>query len=246
MAAINVRIDDSLNDSLREVAEAEGVTVSEFVRRLIVNRVSVERISDGHRDIEAPEALPLLQRHTLALLHRILALQLGEDGREVNGADATDHLKHVDVLERGFTGKYYDEVGWYYPELSIDDSRTVVDILEMFRSLTFSIESHTRSGKELEPAVLRVLRFGGFDGNHPLEGHMASFVEFLVNEGRWPELKSQIQEADNGNSHTEMLPAYLRMLAAHTRIMKRVRDGYGAYYLTIEELMAVGEAYSWR
>lgn len=245
MPTLNIRLEDAISNSLRALAESEGVTISQFVRGLIVNRVFPVRDGieeeDKRGDIDAPKSMRLFDRHSLALLHRILAAQLGERGQEENGSNSADHLKLADALERGFTGKYYDEFNGYYPELSIDDCRTVVDILEMFRVLTFSMETLGKAGEGVDAHLARHLRFKGFDGNHPLEGHMASYVDYLIEEGRWSELRPQIEEADNGNSHSEMLPTYLRMLTAHATIMNRKRRGIGSYLLTLDELKVVSE-----
>lgn len=73
---------------------------------------------------------------------------------------------------------------------------------------------------------------------------MASYVEFLMRDGRWTELKPQLERHDNGNSHHRVLDVYMRMLAEHRRIM----DGRGRglsrsdYFLSLEELRQIDDA----
>lgn len=83
--------------------------------------------------------------------------------------------------------------------------------------------------------------FRGFDHNDALEGHMASYVDFLMREDRWTELKPQVQRHDNGNSHGLMLDTYLRMLAEYRRIMDGRERGFSRtdYLLTLDELQRV-------
>ncbi|HWU32282.1 MAG TPA: YfbU family protein, partial [Marmoricola sp.] len=85
----------------------------------------------------------------------------------------------------------------------------------------------------------------GFDHNDALEGHMASYVRFLMNDERkWEELRPQLERHDNGNSHARMLGVYDRMLAEYRRIMDGRERGYrrGSYLLSRDELVQIKEA----
>lgn len=249
MGVINVRIEDSALESLRSLAEAEGESLSEYVRGALLSRVHPVKIPDHMRgDLEAPETLRPIDRHMLSLVHRLMAVVLAEGETEHGGIDRDDHLRQVRVLEEGFTGLYYEEFSALSPELSPLDSKIVVEVLEMYRLITFSIEQLERDGVTIDPALKRSLRFAGFDGNQSLEAHMSSYVKFLTRDGRWPELLPQIEEADGGNSHAEMLPTYHRMLAEHGRIMaeRKIGTSRGSYLLSIEELERLENASYWR
>jgi hypothetical protein len=88
------------------------------------------------------------------------------------------------------------------------------------------------------------LEFRGFDHNDGLEGHMASYVEHLMSDGRWAELRSQLKHNDDGNSHHRVLDTYMRMLAEHRRIMGSRGRGFRRddYLLSIDELEQIAAA----
>ena len=61
MAVLNVRVDDHVRDQLKEIADAEGVTLSEYVRDLLLEAVvPVYEAEVKHGDEPAPG-----QRHAL-------------------------------------------------------------------------------------------------------------------------------------------------------------------------------------
>lgn len=47
---------------------------------------------------------------------------------------------------------------------------------------------------------------------------MAGYVEFLMSEDRWTELKPQLERNDNGNSHHRTLDVYTRLLTGYRRL----------------------------
>lgn len=244
MKTINVRVDDHVRDALDDMAEAEGVTLSDYVRDLLreaVIPVSEER-GIRHGDEATPESLRLMDRKILSLLHRILGRVLPDDSNDVDG-DLNDQLELARILEQGFTGEYWKEVAGFATELSKRDSRRVLDILQMFRVITYSVGQHAKDGTPVDPDMVKRLEYQGFDHNDPLEGHMASYVQHLVDDGRWSELKPFIAEHDGGNSHMRMLDVYARMLAEYRRIMDaRERQSRDDFLLSAEELTAIAEA----
>ena len=88
------------------------------------------------------------------------------------------------------------------------------------------------------------LEFRGFDHNDGLESHMASYVEFLVDEDHWTELQPQLERNDDGNSHHRTLGTYLRMLAEYRRIMDSRDHGFHRddYLLSMDELEQIAAA----
>ena len=93
-------------------------------------------------------------------------------------------------------------------------------------------------------ARLYELEFQGFDGNDGLEGHMASYVEFLMSDGKWPELQEQVDNNDAGNSHTLVLDTYMRMVTEHRRIKASRDRGHRLddYLLSLDELAQIASA----
>lgn len=242
MAVLNVRIDDDTYDQLKQLAEEEGTSLSEFVRDRLLE--VVVPVSEIHGDAPAPESFSLRDRLMLSLLHRILARVLPEDANGEDGDEAYQ-LEKAEILESGFVGEYWFEVAGFETELSKDDSRRVIDILEMFRIITFSIERLEGDGTPVDEKLAWGLRFRGFDHNDSLEGHMARYVRYQMRDGdKWEELQPQIDESDGGNSHMKMLSIYMRMLTEYRRIMKgrERRFDRDAYFLSAEELKAIDDA----
>jgi uncharacterized protein len=244
VAVLNVRVDDEVRDQLKEIADAEGLTLSEYVRNLVLAAVvPVRKPVVNHGDEPAPESMRTIDRQVLSLLHRILARVLPEDANDVDG-DRDYQLKRAMILEEGFAGEYGMEFAGVRTELSKRDCERVLDILDMFRVITFSIDHIAKDGTPVDEELAFQLRFLGFDHNDAIEGHMATYVEYLMREDRWSELKPQIKESDRGNSHARMLDTYGRMLAEYRRIMDSRERGFGRfdYLLTLEQLQQIAVA----
>ncbi|OZF26295.1 YfbU family protein [Rhodococcus sp. 14-2483-1-2] len=243
MAVLNVRVDDRVRDELKDMADSAGVSVSEYVRDLImVAIVPGYEPTDGHGDQPAPESMRIADRQVLSLLHRILARVLPDDDNE--DGDRDYQLARAKVIESGFTGEYWREVAGFSPELSKRDCGRVLDILDMFRVITFSLQQMEKDGTTVGEDLRYDLEFLGFDGNDGLESHMASYVEFLMSDGRWTELKEQVDNNDGGNSHTLMLDTYTRMTTEHRRIKASQDRGYRPkdYLLSLDELKQIAAA----
>ena len=244
VAVLNIRVEDRIRDQLKEIADAEGVTVSEYVRDLIMEAiVPVYEPEVDHGEEPAPESMRIADRQVLSLLHRILARVLPEDANDVDG-DVEYQLRRAEVLESGFTGEYWQEVAGFNTELSKRDCDRVLDILDMFRVITYSIKRLEEQGTPVDEDLAYELEFKGFDYRDGLEGHMASYVKFLMSDGRWGELQPQLKRNDNGNSHHKVLDVYLRMLAEHRRIKDSRGRGFRRedYLLSMEELEQIAAA----
>jgi uncharacterized protein YfbU (UPF0304 family) len=245
VAVLNVRIDDNVRDQLKGKADAEGQTLSDYVRDLLLEAVvPVHTPNVEHGDEPAPESLRIFDRKVLSLLHRILARVLPEDANDVDG-DLEYQLERARILEEGFAGEYWMEVAGFRTELSKRDCRRVSDILQMFRIITFSIDHIEKEGTTVPKELEFQLQFRGFDHNDALESHMASYVEYQMRgDDRWSELKPQIERSDSGNSHSRMLDTYMRMLAEYRRIVDSRTRGFGRfdYLLTLDELQQIADA----
>lgn len=245
MAVLNIRLDDIYRDQLREKAAERDVSLSEYVRALVLEDVVDVRQPERETDTEpAPETMPLTQRRMLALLHRINARVMPEEGETLDGADGDrdNQLEQALILEKGFTAEYGAATSRFRTELSPLNCTRVMDILEMFGTVSYSIDRLVERGEPLDQEMSRGLQFRGFDFNDALEGHMASYVEFLTkDETRWTELQSQIAATDRGNSHMRMLDRYLRMLAEFRNIMDSRGRVFSpeSYFLTMAELQRI-------
>lgn len=243
MAVLNIRVEDWVRDDLKELADAEGVTLSEYVRDLAMAAVVPLRQREKHGDEPAPETMPIANRQILSLLHRILARVLPEDANGDDG-DMDYQLERARMIEAGFTAEYWYEVAAFRTELSKRDCSRVLDILDMFRAITFSIKRLEKQGITIDEDTAYGLEFRGFDHNDGLERHMASYVEHLMDDGRWGELQPQVKRHDDGNSHHRMLDIYMRMLAEYRRIVAGRSRGFDPddFLLSKDELQQVAEA----
>jgi uncharacterized protein YfbU (UPF0304 family) len=244
MAVMNIRVEDRIRDQLKEMADAEGITLSEYVRDLVMAAiVPVYQPPVDHGDEPAPETMRIADRQVLSLLHRILARVLPEDANDDDG-DEDYQLERARVIEAGFTGEYWKEVAGFRAELSKRDCDRVLDILDMFRVITFSIARLKKQGTTVSEDAAHALEFRGFDHNDGLEGHMASYVKHLMSDDRWTELQPQLDSNDGGNSHHRMFSIYLRMLAEYRRIMDGRGRGFHRddYLLSMDELEQIAAA----
>lgn len=82
------------------MADDEGVTLSEFVRDLLMEAVvPVYEREAEHVDVPAaPESMRIVDRQMLSLLHRILGRVLPEDANDVDG-DLDYQLMRASILE---------------------------------------------------------------------------------------------------------------------------------------------------
>ena len=245
MAVLNIRVDDRVRGQLKELADDQGESLSEYVRDLLMEAVvPVYEQEVEHGDEPPVESMRSADRQTLSLLHRILARVLPEDADDVDG-DRDYQLMCAKILEEGYTGEYWHETAGFSTELSKRDCGRVKDILDMFRICTYSIDHLRKEGIKLDDQLICELKFMGFDHNDALESHMAGYVEFLMRGGeRWTELQPQIEGNDGGNSHSLMLDTYLRMLAEYRRIMEGRKRGFSRldYLLSEDELERIREA----
>lgn len=241
MTTLTVRIDDETRDLLDELAGDAGMNLSDYIRSLL--REAVVPVSKrGEASDMTPETLSPQDRHTLSLLHRILARVLPEDSSDTDG-NGEDQLGLARVLEAGFTNEYWVEYAGISEELSKKNCVRVMDILDMFRILDHSIQSLRKDGVELDADTVSRLRYGGFDHNDALEGKMADYVEHLISKDKWTEQADFVNGPRGGNSHMTMLPMYQRMLDEYRRINER-RDRVSRmdYELKQEDLTAIADA----
>jgi uncharacterized protein len=235
---ISLRVDDDARGQLQELASARDLSLSEVLRELIDD--SLGRSEERESWLHAPASLSRSQRLTLSLLHSVLA--------ELQDTDAEFHEQVVEILQRGYAGDYDRLFLGLEPELSRAECSLVWDILDMFRTLAHSLNALPEEIRDsLVPDVLRRLHFGGFDGNHRLEGRMLGYLHFLMKTDRWAEFKERLPEIDGGNSHMPLLPSYERMLAAYRAARARREAergiGPGSWALPVDDLREIAEAW---
>lgn len=120
--------------------------------------------------------------------------------------EAEYYAKNRKALENGYKLHYQWIIENIYDEMSEDECQEVVDILNMYRSLTFSYQKLSDKSGIDESEI----KFPGFDGNN--ETRQYSYTNyFIMDLERFDELRGGSEYADF-NSHSEMLDRYRRML----------------------------------
>jgi hypothetical protein len=145
--------------------------------------------------------LTLMDRIFLANQYRILAALYPDEAEFYETART--------AMERGYANEYGEVIGYFSEEMTANESRMVIDIVDMYRHLKESYDSlPDKTGISADK-----VRFPGFDGNDETESHYATYVRYMVErDNKWSELKGH-----NGdfNSHAPMTPTYRGMLNVH-------------------------------
>lgn len=231
MATITVRVEDRTKGELEALARARGVTVSDIVRQYIETEHGTSERGD---DAAPPRSLSLQERHNLVLMHTLLA-KIGDDNYS-----SGYHERAVEALTMGYSAEYSQEFSGYAREMPRRDCELVQNILDLFRAITNGLRELPEAEKEqLSSDELEDLQFSGFDGNDDVEGMMMSYARYLIENGKWQELKPQFDANDGGNSHTQMLGRYQRMLDVYRPIAERRIRSMRRQFLTLEQLRAL-------
>jgi len=120
--------------------------------------------------------------------------------------EADYYATHRKALEEGYALHYDWLFENIYEELSVEDCSEVLDILTMYRAITFSLEKiEDKTGLD-SPLV----QFSGFDGNNETK-QMAYTRYFVFDLDRYKELTYGKKYCDF-NSHCPMLDTYREML----------------------------------
>lgn len=141
--------------------------------------------------------------------------------------DEADYYKnHRTALEEGFE-LHYEWIFEYLSEeeMSSEECREVIDILNMYRALNFSyIRLKDKSLIDEDR-----LKFDGFDGNN--ETKQLIYVRYFLRDlNRFEELHDKISH--DYNSHSRMLPEYREMLDRWSDLNKKTN-------LTQENIMYI-------
>lgn len=121
--------------------------------------------------------------------------------------DAPYYARHRVAIEEGYALHYDWMTEHLFDELSEDQCREVLSILDMYRAI-YDAVTRLEAGDPL--AAHHLSKFSGFDGNN--ESHLMSYVRYyVVDLERYSEFA--VGEYPGFNSHCPMLDTYRRMLA---------------------------------
>ena len=219
MATVSFRIDDELKERLDGLAEKHGLNVSHVFRQALAEKIDDLQHGPNKR---GGLALSLKERLFLANQYRTLAALYPED---------RDHcLKHVEALQSGYELHYRWLVDHFADGLSAEDSREVLDILDMYSDLRFAFDRLKDNAAIKEHEI----EFPGFDGNYETE-RMAYAHYFTIDLARFNSLHPGIKQRGL-NSHGPMLGIYRRMLPVWRERRK------GPQPLTVDDVRAILDA----
>jgi len=120
--------------------------------------------------------------------------------------EAADFAHKRTALEDGYALHYQWLTESLTDDMSEEECREVLDILDMYRAITFGLTKLDESDPLRKD---RLAKFPGFDGNN--EGQLMSYVRyFIMDLDRYDELKEG--RLPSFNSHMPMLSTYQKML----------------------------------
>lgn len=157
--------------------------------------------------------MELTKKERLAFIYQLRILEA------LYPDEAGYYAKNRTALEEGYTYHYDWMVEHLYDELSEEQCREVIDILDMYSEIAWGLE-RLEEGDELKKHHLA--RFPGFDGNN--ETQLMAYVRyFVVDLDRFSILKQD--EYPYFNSHCPMLETYREMLERWHAFGKRHQLG---------------------
>jgi len=154
----------------------------------------------------------------LTLVERLILRNQFEILGKLSPKEAKWYDLHIEALDNAYEHDYPNMFKVLSREpFTRDQSREVIDILDMYRHLQFSF-SQLKNPKKLKASDVG---FPGFDGNHETEVQYMAYAAYLVKDDHFGMVK--LENKNSFNSHREMLERYRRMLPAW-KMMKRDSD----------------------
>jgi len=153
--------------------------------------------------------MELTKKERLAFIYQLRILEA------LYPSEAPYFSQNRTALENGFSLHYGDLSESLNDELSEEQCKEVLDILDMYRAITFGLRE-LDDGDDLRDH--HRAKFIGFDGNN--EGQLMAYVRyFIVDLDRYDELKEG--KFSSFNSHMPMLPTYQEMLTRWALLDKK-------------------------
>lgn len=120
--------------------------------------------------------------------------------------EADYYAEHRKAIEEGYALHYDWLLETIHDEMSVKECKEVLDILDMYRAITYSLENI----EDKSDMNQTHLEFAGFDGNY--EGKQLAYTRYFIYDlDRYKELTygNDLREL---NSHFPMLETYRKML----------------------------------
>jgi len=124
--------------------------------------------------------------------------------------EAQEYYVQRKALEKGYALQYDFISEHLYDELSKEECKEVLEILNLYRALNFSYNQIPKGDEEIAVDGARI-EFPGFDGNN--EGSRMSYTQYFIHDlGRFQEL-TEGREFEDFNSHSQKLGFYRKQVA---------------------------------
>ncbi len=141
-------------------------------------------------------------------------------------SESNEYENQRKAIESGYSLNYSGIFDSIYDEISKEECQEVIDILNMYRAITFSFQKL----KDKVDIDEYYLKFQGFDGNNETDQY--SYVcYFVIDLNRFQELKYGLEYPDL-NSHSPMLEKYRKMLEVW-------KESYNKNQLTKEDIIKI-------
>lgn len=251
MSTIAFRVDDAMRTELEELARSRGVSLSDLVRSTLEGLL-LRDDPRGRWTETAPRTLTTYERQMLALQHRILAHVMPTKHEDAPTGDCAQvegdpgyQRRRAQILEGGYVTEYGDVFISTHPELTADECIFVMDLLDMFRTVTVSIQRLRGAGQSIDDETERLLQFDGFDYQVEAETRLLDYVRHLVSDTRWSEVLPVLgPDHDHGNSHGPRLDLYQRILGEYQLIRheQKPRLELSDYLLSADQLQRLADA----
>lgn len=147
----------------------------------------------------------------LTKLERLLLMNQYYIRKAVEPQDAEFFNEAIEILNRGYEIFYDDLVGAMSADMPLEDSRFVLEVLDMYRAIE---DYKERYPQDVATSQHLWSHFGGFDGNN--EGSCLAFTRFLIKkQEKFQEQLPYERRTDGYNSHMPTREIYARMLARY-------------------------------
>lgn len=145
------------------------------------------------------------------------------------------YSEKIEILQEGYVMHYDDLFGEISDELTKEDSRFVIDILNMYRDINFSKNSLIESEKSR--LFDTQTNFRGFDYNDEYEVKLGFYAKFFIETlDRFKEL-TEDESFDGFNSHWQMKERYTEYLSQYKKLTQLENYKFGK--MTVEQIKEV-------
>lgn len=143
-------------------------------------------------------------------LERLTLINQFEILKSLNPEESSYYEEKIEILQEGYEFHYDEIFGSLSKELPEEDSRFVLDILNMYRDINFSKSKFTE--EQFGEISELFTHYRGFDYNDDYEVSLGFYAKFFIKKlKRFQELIED-PEFEDYNSHSLMVSTYTRYL----------------------------------